>query len=330
MINTDFIQPLFSSFADTWQATISSLATIALKIEEPVCEIIDGTKVEKEYNDKRVIAVTSFAGPVPGMSLLLMPLPMGIAIPERIINPGSQQVPDKFTDLHASAFQEACGQVWGTVNEKFSRTLGRRFKSEVALVILAAPAQYIKELPALNGIEEYLRIKYPMDAGPLGYCMVEQLFPLSFIEQAIPETVIKEEIKTEKQTPAPPKKKASRKPLEQLKIPQVQKAEVKKQRTSAQQKIFQSAPENIRRNLDVMMGIPVEVIIELGKTRVPAENILGLSAGSIVELDAMADKPIRITVADQLIARGQVVSIGDKFGVRVTELVTPKQRIMEK
>lgn len=331
MIKTDIVQPLFSSFADTWQAAISSLATVAMKIEEPVCEVAGMAALEKEYEARRVIAVTSFTAPAPGMSLLMMPLPMGAAIPERIINPESQHAPEQFTELHASAFQEACGQVWGTVSEKFSRALGRKFKSEMTLVILESPARYINDLPALQGISEFLRIRYPMDAPGLGYCVVEQLFPLEFIRRAIPESIIREEPAPQQAAPPAPKAKKAQKPLQQLKIPRVQKeAAPKKAAPSAQQKIYATAPENVKRNLDVMMGIPVEVIVELGKSRVPARDILEISNGSVFELEALADKPIRITVADQLIARGEVVSIGDKFGVRITELVSPKQRIMEK
>ncbi len=74
-------------------------------------------------------------------------------------------------------------------------------------------------------------------------------------------------------------------------------------------------------NLDVLMGVPLQVRAELGKCKMSVSEVLKLGAGSIVELDRLAGGPVDLLVNNKLIARGEVVAVDENFGVRVTELI---------
>ena len=80
-------------------------------------------------------------------------------------------------------------------------------------------------------------------------------------------------------------------------------------------------------NLDLLLDIPLQVTVELGRTKRSVQEILEMSSGSIIELDKLAGEPVDILVNNRLIANGEVVVIDENFGVRITEVLSPTDRI---
>ena len=80
-------------------------------------------------------------------------------------------------------------------------------------------------------------------------------------------------------------------------------------------------------DLNMILDIPVQLTVELGRTRIPIKNILQLAQGSVVELEALAGEPMDVLVNGYLIAQGEVVVVNDKFGIRLTDIVTPSERM---
>lgn len=79
--------------------------------------------------------------------------------------------------------------------------------------------------------------------------------------------------------------------------------------------------------LDMILDIPVKMTVELGRTKITIKNLLQLAHGSVVELDAMAGEPMDVLVNGTLIAQGEVVVVNDKFGIRLTDIITPSERM---
>jgi flagellar motor switch protein FliN len=91
---------------------------------------------------------------------------------------------------------------------------------------------------------------------------------------------------------------------------------------------FAAAPVNSAGNdINMILDIPVQLTVELGRTRIPIKHILQLAQGSVVELEAMAGEPMDVLVNGYLIAQGEVVVVNDKFGIRLTDIVTPSERM---
>lgn len=86
-------------------------------------------------------------------------------------------------------------------------------------------------------------------------------------------------------------------------------------------------PSDAHSDIDMIMDIPVQLTVELGRTRLTIRNILQLGQGSVVELDGLAGEPMDIFVNGYLIAQGEVVVVDDKYGIRVTDIITPADRI---
>lgn len=82
-----------------------------------------------------------------------------------------------------------------------------------------------------------------------------------------------------------------------------------------------------RNDIDMILDIPVQLTVELGRTRIPIKHILQLAQGSVIELDALAGEPMDVLVNGCLIAQGEVVVVNDKFGIRLTDIVTPNERV---
>jgi flagellar motor switch protein FliN/FliY len=80
-------------------------------------------------------------------------------------------------------------------------------------------------------------------------------------------------------------------------------------------------------DLNLILDIPVQLTVELGRTRIPIKHILQLAQGSVVELESLAGEPMDVLVNGFLIAQGEVVVVNDKFGIRLTDIVTPSERL---
>jgi flagellar motor switch protein FliN/FliY len=80
-------------------------------------------------------------------------------------------------------------------------------------------------------------------------------------------------------------------------------------------------------DIQMVLDIPVQLSVELGRTKVPIKYILQLAQGSIVELDALAGEPMDVLVNGYLIAQGEVVVVNEKFGIRLTDILTPSERM---
>ena len=78
---------------------------------------------------------------------------------------------------------------------------------------------------------------------------------------------------------------------------------------------------------DMILDIPVHLTVELGRTRISIRNLLQLAHGSVVELDGLAGEPLDVLVNGTLIAQGEVVVVNDKFGIRLTDIITPSERM---
>jgi len=89
----------------------------------------------------------------------------------------------------------------------------------------------------------------------------------------------------------------------------------------------ETAEQTTARNFDLLLDIPLEVTVELGRTRLELRELLALTSGSVVELGKAAGEPLDVLVNGKLVARGECVMVNDKFGVRLTDIVSRSERL---
>ena len=102
--------------------------------------------------------------------------------------------------------------------------------------------------------------------------------------------------------------------------------------TTQPAKIFEqfasgAAKPETANDIDMILDIPVQLTVELGRTKIAIKNLLQLAQGSVVELEGLAGEPMDVLVNGCLIAQGEVVVVNDKFGIRLTDVITPSERI---
>jgi len=95
------------------------------------------------------------------------------------------------------------------------------------------------------------------------------------------------------------------------------------------QKLAPSGTVDAKNDIDMILNIPVQLTVELGRTKITIKNLLQLAQGSVVELDGLAGEPMDVLVNGCLIAQGEVVVVNEKFGIRLTDIVTPSERMRQ-
>ena len=98
------------------------------------------------------------------------------------------------------------------------------------------------------------------------------------------------------------------------------------QKASTESPVSQDKSEK-NRSLDLLLDVPLQVSVELGRTRMLINDLLQLSRGSVVELSKMAGEPLEVLVNNKPIARGEVVMVNEKFGIRIIEIISPMERV---
>ena len=89
------------------------------------------------------------------------------------------------------------------------------------------------------------------------------------------------------------------------------------------------APTNVNDNIERILDIPITVAVEVGRVRMLINDLLQLGHGSVIELDKTAGEPMEILVNDRLVAKGEVVAVNEKFGIRLTDIISPTERIKQ-
>jgi len=333
VINTNVLQPLFDSFAALWTRKVSEHSGIQAQAGPPASNIVSFSQVTENLTDRCVLAATVFNRPVPGISMLFLPLPESAAIPERIVNPDSEIVPDTLTDLHRSALKELADSVWKEAAGKFTSAASAEFEVGETEISVDSPSNFIRNMPGLADIKQFLALQYPLEIRGESTAML-QLFPADFILKSMPEAAAEPALSKESAAAKKGAGEAGRtkppKKLEAMEVPRVTPDQVKVKPTGGAKFDRKLPPEEIaKRNIATLMDVTVELKAELGRNEMPAGEIAAIGPGSLVELDSSPTQPIGIYASGKLIARGRVVAVGDNFGVQITEMVGPQTRAMQ-
>ena len=102
---------------------------------------------------------------------------------------------------------------------------------------------------------------------------------------------------------------------------------VEEQEGDTNQEEGEKTEEEKEANLDLILDIPLAVTVELGRSKMLINDLLQLGQGSVIELTKLVGDPLEVLVNDKLVARGEVVVVNEKFGVRLTDIVTPMERV---
>ena len=281
----------------------------------------DGTSPDEELNDIHLSAVQEAMNQMMGSAATSMSTvfnkkvdisPPSIDLLNVQEGEGTENIPDNSILVKVS-FQLKIGNL---IDSAIMQVLPLNFAKELVNQLLNPP----EDEPSAQESEEQVpqqaqEMPQPQQAAPAGNPQQPQQ-----PAQAAPAAQQQAQLQQQPQQPQQP-----RQPQHIGGIGTGQNAEVEAAEFSNFNQV--ELPNNEKRNLDMLLDIPLRVTVELGRTKRTIKEILELSSGSIVELDKLAGEPVDIHVNEKLIAKGEVVVIDENFGVRVTDILSQQERL---
>ena len=335
---------------------LSSLLNQKVEITTPTVSVIDRQNLKDEFPHPYVAIEVEYTEGFTGATNLLVIKQSDAAIIADLMLGGDGTSPDEnLGEIQLSAVQEAMNQMMGSAATSMSTIFNKR-------VDISPPAIALMDLnvgkgeDALKEQELLVKISFRLTIGDLIDSNIMQLVPLEFAKGLVHELMnpSAEEVAITETAEAPQAQRESTQATQQMNeqsIAQASPASTQHRQQPPMQTNSQTAnasvqqpPVNVQpasfaafepaplqehetRNLNMLLDIPLQVTVELGRTNRSVKDILDLSAGSIIELDKLAGEPVDILVNSRLVAKGEVVVIEENFGVRITDILSQSDRL---
>ncbi len=347
--NRDILGEVGNISMGTAATTLSALLNHKVEISTPTVSMIYPKDLSSKYDKPCVGLKINYKEGLIGSNLLILKQE-DVKIIANLMMGGDGNVTldeEGLTELDLSAISEAMNQMVGSSSTSLSSMLGYKIDIDTpqAFILKLDDDTFFEDLTSTD--EHLVCNSFRMVVQDLIDSEIMQLLPIEFAESIIQKLTATEEPEptpaqpVPEPTPAPqPVAQPSPQPMAQPSQPMVQPmAQPMQSQTSnimhnnvnVQTAQFQSFDmtelAQQKENITIIRDVPLEVTVELGRTRKPIKEILEFNPGTIIELDKLAGEPIDILVNGKFIARGEVVVIDENFGVRVTDIISTEDRI---
>ncbi|MEQ6356405.1 flagellar motor switch phosphatase FliY [Lysinibacillus sp. M3] len=333
---------------------LSALLGQKVDITTPSISMINRNKLEEEFPHPYVAVQVEYTIGLTGMNLLVIKQSDAAIIADLMLGGDGLNPKPDLSEIQLSAVQEAMNQMMGSAATSMSTVFNKK-------VDISPPTIDLMNISQNEGRENIpeddllVKVSFRLRIGNLIDSNIMQLLPLKF-SQNIVKSLLGETESIEEPVaatlapvaPSPVQPQAPVTPPPAQPVYQQQPAPVQQPMYQEQQPIPQATrpvqPVNVQqaqfasfdpnvisqseaRNLNMLLDIPLQVTVELGRTKRSVKEILELSSGSIIELDKLAGEPVDILVNSRLIAKGEVVVIDENFGVRITDVLSQAERL---
>lgn len=299
---------------------LSGLLGKRVEITVPEVEVVEKERVPELFPERHLLVRVLYQEGLQGENVLFVKEDDAKVMVNLMMGgDGKSGLPEELGEIEVSAISEAMNQMMGSACTAMSDFLGRRINISPPETIWQdaeeAERAWLDEQkePFFVVVHFRLSIEDVVDSTML------QIIPLSFAQEIVRFLLPQEEPSTT-QTEEPPlfreKPKEEERERAKVKAQPVEFVEFKKR----------SEPQK-QGNLELLFDVTLPLVVELGRTRLSVREILDLGPGSIIELDKLAGEPVDLYVNDVLFARGEVVVIEENFGIRITEIVSPEERM---
>jgi len=290
--------------------TLSQLVRRRVHITAPRAELLRWSEVDRSSLVGHVGVGVHTAGAVTSRSyLLLREEDVRVLVDLMMGGEGSMARPlDR--ELLISGVGEAMNQMMGSASTALAEFLGSPVTISPPQVVVLEAEEAVEQL--LQPGDEVVRVTFRLRVDGLLETTFYQIYEASVLPQLV-ERSTQAARRVAGSPPPPPQPPLA--PAAPAARP-VEFEPLEPRRTSSSD-----------RNLDLLLDVPLQVTVELGRTRMRIRDVLSLGIGAVIELERAAGEPVDLYVNDRLFARGEVVVIEENFGVRVTEILSPEQRL---
>lgn len=335
---------------------LSSLLGQKVEITTPAITVVDRSLLETEFIHPYVAVQVEYTEGLNGTNLLVIKQSDAAIIADLMLGGDGLAPSEALNEIHLSAVQEAMNQMMGSAATSMSTVFNKK-------VDISPPSIDLMDLQneghteQLPNDELMIKVSFELKVGQLIDSNIMQLFPLQFGKNLVTSLMgmgAEEEVAvtmeaTAKSEPTSTfaydqshnetahqdpyssmnnqQQTAWEQPIAQQLPPRQQQPTVHVQEAKFASFDSPSLNKAESNNLNMLLDIPLQVTVELGRTKRSVKEILEMSSGSIIELDKLAGEPVDILVNNRHIARGEVVVIDENFGVRITDILSQKERL---
>lgn len=354
-VEKDAVGEISNISMGTAATTLYSLVNRKVTISTPVVSMATWENVVESYDRPCVFIQISYTVGLDGKNILILKERDVKIITDLMMGGDGSNTDGVLDEIHLSAIGEAMNQMMGSSATSLSSMLNKKIDistPHASLVDLNDTIDKDDIAPFLNG--DFIKITFKMEIGDLVDSEIMQLYPVSFARELYDsfaksmagETEPEPEVAPEPQpaaaaAPAPAPEPQMAPPVQPMPEP-VPMAQPMPQPMMQQQPYmvppmpmpnvnvqpaqFQTFSSDMqlakeKENIDLIMDVPLNVTVELGRTHKSIQDILDFTPGTIIELNKIAGEPIDVLVNGKLVAKGEVVVIEESFGVRVTEIL---------
>ena len=332
---------------------LSTLLQQKVEITTPSVSVIQKSKLGDEFQQPYVAIEVNYTAGFSGSNLLVIKQSDAAIIADLMIGGDGTNPDEMLGDIQISAVQEAMNQMMGSAATSMSTIFNKKVDISPPRVELLE-AHVTEETNSIADEDLLAKVSFRLKIGTLIDSNIMQLLPLLFAKDLInelmnptqeavaePSNVVQQSEPVmkdthiqmndrQRETDYVQQQQYMEQPGQQMyTVPQPMKQQPTVDVKPAEFTTFEHVPyqQQEMQNLDMLLDIPLQVTVELGRTKRSVKEILELSSGSIIELDKLAGEPVDILVNSKIVAKGEVVVIDENFGVRVTDIVSQKERL---
>jgi flagellar motor switch protein FliN/FliY len=339
----------------TSATTLSQLLGHRVSITTPKVSVLSWQELKDQYSKPYIVVRVEYTEGLLGTNLLVLNVNDVRVITNLMMGqPADQDSNEPLSELHLSALSEAMNQMVGSACTSIYSLIGKKIDISPPTANFVDFGSNDSDIYSdLYGKERIIKISFRMEVGDLIDSEIMQLMPISFGKELVKGMLDAQEALAQAAPTASPAPKVSQLPVQ----PQTQAQHEYIQPEQAAQNYYEQAPQMAERpheamhnnpvnvqpiqfqtledshysgykeNIGLIMDVPLQVTVELGRTTKYIREILEFGSGSIIELDKLAGEPVDILVNGKMVAKGEVVVIDESFGVRITDIVHPSKRL---
>lgn len=330
----------------TAATTLSTLLNNKVTITTPKVSYVTINEISAQYDKPCVFIHISYIDGISGNNVLILKEHDVKVITDLMMGGDGSNTDGELTELHLSAISEAMNQMMGSAATSLSSMLDKKVDISPPTASVVDLNDSIDDVTVSNFLsDELVQVSFDMRIGDLVDSQIMQLYPFDFArdlyqkfvgevgigqEPVQPEPVVAPEPQQmPEQTASMPgmgmdMNMAAQQPQMQQAMPQ-QPYMMPTPNVNVQPAQFQPfnagvSPLMQQENIDLIMDVPLEVTVELGRSNKSIKEILDFSPGTIIELNKLAGEPVDVLVNGKFVAKGEVVVIEENFGIRITEI----------
>lgn len=321
-VDKDIIGEVGNISMSTAATTLSSILNRQVLITTPRVSWIPFKQIVEECSIPKVVADIEFKHGLDGNNLLMMDVTDASIIADLMMGGDGSNTKEILGELELSAVAEAMNQMIGSASTSMATMFGTPvdiFPPDVSIW----DSNESHDFKIFDNEANICKIEFSLTVEGLIESEIMQIFSGESVQKIV--SIMLGESNMEPELTKQPTV---------LYTPAIEEAplETPKERVTIQKPAFPPltpTPDSIKtpRNLDLIMDVPLEFSVVLGKTKKTIRDVLSFGNGSVVELNKLADEPLEILVNGKLIAQGEVVIINENFGIRITNILSKEQRV---